>query len=388
MNALQAAQQLVSITKGVPLQVYPDQCVRARNKHLACNRCAVVCPVNAIVVQENRVTVDSDACVKCGACLHVCPAAAFSGYDGVDKLLGYVKSLPNAARLELACPHRLDLSSATDPASALLVITRCLVSLSPSTYVELFNRGAQIVLLRLDACAGCPLQRACSTIEQTAERINQLYNDQPDRAVVIVKTRPAASESPAVPLHVNRPAISRRGLFSLLRPHLDDQDAAAPASDACAPFMHERARLLRAIAASPDREAMHTESLFSSLKMTGVCSACEVCAVVCPTQALRIEKSTADFSLTFDTGACTRCDLCVELCPERALAYGDPPSIECVNAGGTETLAAGSLTRCRRCGATFADAKGMALCPPCLFRRQNPFGLTDMTHTLPVRGDQ
>jgi ferredoxin len=388
MNALQAAQQLVDITKGVALQVDPDRCVRARNKHSACDHCAAACPVNAIAVQENRVAFDSDACVKCGACLHVCPAAAFGGYDGVDKLLSYLKNLPDAATLELACPHHPDLSATANPASALLVMTRCLASLSPSAYVELFNRGAQIVLLRLDACADCPLEHARATIEQTAERINQLYGDQPNRAVAMVTTRPAAGESPAVPLPVNRPPISRRGLFSLLRPHFDNQDAAAPASDARAPLIHERARLLTAIAASPDRRAMHAESLFSSLKMTRACSACEVCAVVCPARALRIEKSTADFSLTFDAGACTRCDLCVELCPERALAYGDPPSIESISAGETETLAAGSLMQCRRCGAAFADTKGMALCPPCLFRRQHPFGLEVITRSLPIGGDR
>jgi heterodisulfide reductase subunit A-like polyferredoxin len=41
-----------------------------------CQACATVCPVNAIEVTENYVTVLPATCTGCGICVAVCPVGA------------------------------------------------------------------------------------------------------------------------------------------------------------------------------------------------------------------------------------------------------------------------------------------------------------------------
>jgi len=81
-------------------------------KCLSCQQCIPYCPVKAIIMQEERVSINLDLCLECGACIRseVCPTealyiqelhwprtirAAFSGtnYIGYDQVLEK-KSMP------------------------------------------------------------------------------------------------------------------------------------------------------------------------------------------------------------------------------------------------------------------------------------------------------
>jgi ferredoxin len=46
-------------------------------KCTACGKCAEVCPVDAIKVDEVAV-IDADACVDCGQCIDECPVQTIS----------------------------------------------------------------------------------------------------------------------------------------------------------------------------------------------------------------------------------------------------------------------------------------------------------------------
>lgn len=43
-----------------------------------CGTCAGVCPVDAIVIEKQGVTIVSECCSDCGICVHVCPVDALS----------------------------------------------------------------------------------------------------------------------------------------------------------------------------------------------------------------------------------------------------------------------------------------------------------------------
>jgi len=46
-----------------------DQCLR-------CGACVAVCPQGALTLTEHGVKVDSDKCVSCGICQKMCPVGA------------------------------------------------------------------------------------------------------------------------------------------------------------------------------------------------------------------------------------------------------------------------------------------------------------------------
>jgi len=43
-----------------------------------CGTCVGVCPVDAIIIEKQEITVKSDICISCSACVHVCPVDALS----------------------------------------------------------------------------------------------------------------------------------------------------------------------------------------------------------------------------------------------------------------------------------------------------------------------
>ena len=48
-----------------------------------CGACVSVCPVDAIIVSEFSVSLNSAVCIDCGNCLVICPARAISRKEGV-----------------------------------------------------------------------------------------------------------------------------------------------------------------------------------------------------------------------------------------------------------------------------------------------------------------
>ena len=48
--------------------VAPERCVAVRNRHSSCKKCSEACPVGAVSVGNNVVSIDAGACMACGAC--------------------------------------------------------------------------------------------------------------------------------------------------------------------------------------------------------------------------------------------------------------------------------------------------------------------------------
>ena len=104
---------------------------------------------------------------------------------------------------------------------------------------------------------------------------------------------------------------------------------------------------------------------FAAVEVDGAtCSACGMCARLCPTAALCLDApATADASvpaeaqeewqLTFRPAACIDCGICARVCPEGAIRYGDDLSAALLD-GSDVTLASGDLATCSVCGAATA----------------------------------
>lgn len=46
------------------------------NKCLSCGGCTSICPVGALELKNNELTVDADKCIDCGLCIRFCPVGA------------------------------------------------------------------------------------------------------------------------------------------------------------------------------------------------------------------------------------------------------------------------------------------------------------------------
>jgi Fe-S-cluster-containing hydrogenase component 2 len=117
-------------------------------------------------------------------------------------------------------------------------------------------------------------------------------------------------------------------------------------------------------------------ALFWRLSASDACSACRVCANLCPTGAIRMTLGfDENYTLSFLSAACTSCGECVDMCDEEALRQDGVPSAGALLALQPAVLRSGSLYRCERCNTRFAAAAQTRLCPLCTLRAAHPYGV-------------
>jgi ferredoxin len=99
-----------------------------------------------------------------------------------------------------------------------------------------------------------------------------------------------------------------------------------------------------------------------------LCTACGVCAAVCPTGAIEQAPEDGHQVLSFKSSACTNCSLCEEACPERAVAFEERRDLADILDDRWKVVARIRLTWCSLCGETLPH-RGAEMCPTCDKRR-------------------
>ncbi len=366
---------------GSDIQFSPAKCLHTTNRASTCNRCVAFCSTGAISAGP-PIAHNPERCVKCGLCLHTCPTGAYEGDDGRANLLAHVAAVTargDVAVLEFACKYHPS-PEAGPPADAVLRVPGCLGLLSPSALVAA-ALGAPAIRLRLERCQNCPMGHAQCGIEESVRVARELFAavGAPGE-VELVTAESAADGWESRPVRdAAGPVFSRKGLFRAKGGEAPQTVGHALAAEGAARHLdipRERLRLLLALERLPyRREHLPAELGFALMEVSGDCTACGVCARVCPTDALRMLKDDEGaFYLTFRAGACVGCDACLTYCEPGVLTSAGAPTLERLLDPDPVVLASGSLRVCQKCGIEYADPEGSTLCSLCEFRRKNPFG--------------
>ena len=324
----------------------PDRCTVVRNRHSSCRKCSDACPTDAVGAVDNVLSLDSELCVACGACTVVCPTEALIPLQPLDEDLA--EAIANAVvaaggRAVFACA-RIASKHLGDPSKFAEV--PCLARMEESVLLELAARDVRDILLVDGTCSTCKFRANVPGIDATVASANQLLAAQGSD----IRVERASAFPDDVLLEDKRSLLgaSRRGFFSqakgtaLTAAEKTVEVAFIKKGGAAAQTLRERLRMSDAGTLpqfNPVRrmhvlDAMDSlgpsvvpeidTRLFGSVQIDAeACSSCGMCAVFCPTGALKKsdlvpEEGEGSF-LEFSASDCVQCNLCADACLKSCL---------------------------------------------------------------------
>jgi ferredoxin len=380
VSFLSAAERFASIDRS-EIVLYAQQCLHSHNQFSTCDACFEICPVEAIEPAKPP-ALDANKCQACLACLPVCPAGAYSADDAVQPLLTCVARLETKT-VELVCALHEKAGMGTSTEATGIRVRGCLAGLGVGTYLALAAMGLERIILRLDACGGCPWASLRDRISVQVDQASRMLVQWEIGSIFLcIDELDERAERPL--WDANNPPLSRRDLFRMAARQGQVAMARVMSQDQMKAGRHlgrDRSRINNAVAHLP-KPKMHldlpvNEGDFAMLSVSEECNACSACARACPTDALtfHVNDEKTYYQLNFDPQACIGCDACVDVCAPEAIEIDKSPSfIQVFGSPEPLVLRDGELSQCVGCKTLFAAKAGQELCPVCFFRRINPFG--------------
>jgi len=287
-----------------------------------CGLCVAGCPLKAVAVDGDGVTIDTTLCSGCGACVEVCPFRAIIyphfSLEELDNELERLSVQKDTALqpgvVAVFCQRCL-------PGSQYQGITPlyvpCLAMVSPWLILRAFDRGAQGVAV-ISGGSECRAGYDHAHLKDNIRFVQNLFSVwgiETERVRIFDVTkggidsiegelsefaREIASLGPT-PLSMSQPTpVPDDGLrLPSLVKGMNDKLRSSSAGEVAA-------------GAVP----------FGRVELDGSrCTGCGLCALDCPTGALAVSSSeeTDAYKLLFKHDACLACGRCVEVCPEKCL---------------------------------------------------------------------
>lgn len=381
MTTARRTMALLERIDGPDLAVHPERCVLVRNRNADCLRCARACTSGAISATDDGLQIDADLCIGCGTCATACPTGALEPLSPDDQALARAGAELAAAcggTVAFACDRAVGAArrDGSAPASGKVpgcAEVACLGRIDATELVELAVRGAERVVLAAGRCAECPHRAGGRTAAETAEEARRLLAafgsaleivettglphpedgwDPPAGAPGYSLKRLARMEvTPQEALREASDAVARReGFETGMRPVVGTDEnegdgaagefAGAPQGDAAdaeagvhvphvgkdgllAQFVPtRRTRLFNCLKAlgAPRQETLETR-LWGTVEIDADrCDACRMCAVFCPTGALRrFADEEGDAGVVHQSTFCVQCGTCEAICPRGAI---------------------------------------------------------------------
>ncbi len=368
--------------------IQPDKCAGSAR----CRVCRDSCPCGAITTEGNVALIDRLECEGCGGCVAACPrqAITFPTFS-LDQLEGEMEALLLAGAewlkprlIGICCQTCLSSvnKSDTDPFSrapnVLPMQVPCLAMVSPRLMLRAFDLGAQGLALVHNRQV-CRLGLWCDRWRGRIQFVQQLletWGIEPGRVRDFDRG-------------VAEPELSRFAHdVALLSPLSIGPSQPTPLTTHLS-LPSLVSSLTNRLAASSGHVISAGSVPFGRLELDrSQCTGCGLCALDCPTAALRIASNADSIRLLFEHQSCVGCGQCVKACPEECLRLENVLDLDRLK-GPAENLLEDGMVMCTECGAAVApramidslrsklDAGGapwsqLEVCPAC--RSKSVFG--------------
>lgn len=352
MPSVEDVVEIAEAVRNKPIAIIDERCVAVRNRNSGCRSCTEACIKDAIHVSNNAVHLDLDACMACGACTSVCPSEALIPLEPPDETLAkdIVSSIQHTGehRAIIACA-RIASKLMADPRKFAEVPCLCRVDIS--LMLSLASHGLDVLLVD-GTCKTCKYRDTNDVTDFLVDQTNDLIEKWQGSAKVMRAHEFPDDCAMRVEDVRNIRSRERRGFLgstaskakeaavvaAMQELHLDhDKDSSKTlrerlmASHGHLPqysmVRHDNAlNALDRMGKPVDDEPVHT-TMWGHVELNArMCNGCGMCAMFCPTGALKkVEGSNAHdpYTMEFTCSACIDCGLCEDACFKKAITVSE-----------------------------------------------------------------
>ena len=351
MSLINGLLTLLGEIESDAIAVHEERCISVRNRNADCLRCVEACTSGALAYRGGELLVESEHCIGCGTCATACPTCAIELRSPTDvELTAQLKHSIVATKGHpvVVCETVLDAAGiAVDDVSAACVVP-CLGRVDESALVGLAAYRAFDATLVCGSCETCQhapggaLMR--DVVKGTCNLLEAFGSSMPVDVVECVPERVLAPGVTGGPQ--GRGTGDGVGRRDFLRSAKEASTRAAGAAlaeelgmagtepvpaayrkvEADGALSHfvptRRVRLYNYLqhVGQPVADEVETRVIGAVSIDVDRCSSCRMCAVFCPTGAIRKLDEDGAFGIMHRPSACMQCRLCERICPEQAIS--------------------------------------------------------------------
>lgn len=311
-------------------QVVSELCVHSMYASASCTACVAACPLQAWILDDSELGLDTSLCDGCGLCIPACPQGA------IQPLHQPVIYHWDKRDIALAACERAGLDEAEG-------VVPCVHGVGVRDLLILYGKGIRDFMLTSGDCSQCDrgiaprLDAVIVNINRMLEQRGLLpiryYQHPPELWVYTKNTAMTPSKGP----EIGRRNFLRRAVGMVAK----DQS------------LHQKLSYDKEVWATPPGQMIPSggpESIqpFNPAININSCNGCDVCVRLCPHNTIKLDlgKTGNEPSYTIHPDSCSGCMLCVDGCDVNAVS---------VIPWGNQQQQKISLVqaRCRACGADY-----------------------------------
>ena len=364
-------------------RTYSAFCKRVRYRKSNCRRCLEICPENVISLDPGPTI--KNGCTNCSLCQNACPTEVFQPELYTDPyLLNQAKIFLGSDRHQRPGEKKklfahCQRAQKQDANSLLLP---CLGRITPNIIVGAALLGFDEVALTRGICSQCRLHAGQKLLLNSITTSRVLLKSAGlGRFKINIEQSEKKKEVP----------LSRREIFSKISSRAKHKAAsfayykekaireklAGNREDKAHKRPSPAGQLLRKLLEQKRLEndivVKHNPAFpWANIKIEEKkCSACGLCAALCPTGAISKKMEHDKQLLFFNSSLCTNCSLCQAACPQNAIHFEENFSLAEILEDEPVVVARINLTPCLICGEMITAGKNK-LCSTCRKRQVWP----------------
>lgn len=363
MSLIDGVLALLSGIESDAIAVHEERCISVRNRNADCLRCVEACTSGALSLRGNELVVEPERCIGCGTCATACPTCAIELRNPTDEeLTAQLKRSIVATKGHpvIVCETALAAAGVANADAADACVVPCLGRIDESALVGLAAYRAFDATLACGSCETCPHAPGGALAREVAASAKNLLaafgsslsievmERVPERVLALRSGASARGRGRGRSCEV-RDADGGMGRREFFKSAKDASTRAAGAAvaeglgaaDSAPEPVHVAYRKV-----GPDGTLSHfvptrRVRLYNYLRHVGdgrpvadevetrvigavsidaeKCSSCRMCAVFCPTGAIKKIDEGGVFGIVHRPSACMQCRLCERICPKQAI---------------------------------------------------------------------